>query len=283
MQTSLWNPIENYQNVFVAPAGTNTLTDFVSGAGQFIYSGSGTIDDSNPCNTIYTGEDSNMGYSSVSCGGTECTQNFDASSGYEGHNSPGGSFNVKFNGGWGTNTEYGGVDKGDLLIATEAIYSGGTTFGTPNDTLGDTWTADGGGEYCSANDCVEVWHAVAKSSGPDTVTFHTSNSEYYTYGFLREFVGYTGAVDKSSEGSGTSGTPSVPSFTPTSGDLVIAVAADANGGWASTAYFWMVGGNTGWSAATEFGPAWQGGTTTVPFTAISGYYWAEIAVAYSAP
>ena len=176
-----------------------------------------------------------------------------------------------------------GVHQGDLLIATEATYSGSTTFSTPTDSLGNTWTADGGGVYCSAYDCVEIWHAVANSNGLDTVTFHTSASSSYTYGFLREFVGYTGTVDKSAKNSGTSGTPSVTSFSPASGDLVVGVAAETVSGWQTGQYYYMIGDNTGWFAATEIGPGWTNGSTTAPWAAPSGGDWAELVVAYSPP
>lgn len=288
---SLKNPIQNFQNVFVSPAGTNTPTDFVSGAGQFIYS-VGALSTPDNCRKKITAENSNMIYSStVTCNGTQCTQNFNAPSGYANHDTPPGtSFTVQFGGGWGTDTPSGGVRQGDLLIAVEAIYSGGISFNTPRDTLGNTWTPDGGvggPGYCSPNDCVEIWHAVASSSGSDTVTFYTQASSAYTYGFVREFVGYTGAVYNSNHGSGSTGSPSVPSFSTSSGDLIIAVAAGqapGPGTWGPGQYYYLIGTNTGWFAATEYSPAWQQGSTTAPFTAsIGAHNWAELAVAYSPP
>ena len=137
---SLWNLIQNYQNDFVSPASTNTFTYFFRSWPNHLHGGS-SVDDNNGCTTIGTGENSNMVYFSPSCGRTQCTQNFNAPSGYEGHNTPGISFTVQFGGGWGTTTV--GVHKGDLLIATEATYTAGVVFGTPQDSLGNTWTADG--------------------------------------------------------------------------------------------------------------------------------------------
>ena len=221
----------------------------------------------------------------MSCNSTDCTQSFSAVSGYTGHNSPPTStFTAQFGNGWGTTTT--GVlqaNFGDLLLATEATYSGSTTFSTPTDSLGNTWTAVAGGEYCSAYDCVEIWQAVANGNGTDTVTFHTGTSSAYTYGFLREFLGYTGTVYTYAKNSGTSGTPSVSSFSPTSDDLVIAVAASTSGNWSPGQYYYMVGTNTGWYAATEFAPGWTYGSTSAPWAAPSGGDWAELVVAYSPP
>jgi hypothetical protein len=75
----------------------------------------------------------------------------------------------------------------------------------------------------------------------------------------------------------------VPSFTPSSGDLVIAVAADTISGWQAGANYYMIGTNTGWNAASEFGPGWQNGATTAPWGGPSGGKWAELAVVYSHP
>ncbi|MGI0085694.1 MAG: hypothetical protein ACREBQ_11490, partial [Nitrososphaerales archaeon] len=270
----------------VGPAGAKTPTDFVSGAGQFSYFG-GT-DVNNGCKQIFSGENSNMVYSSPSCS-SDCIQNFNAPSGYEGHSTLGVySFTVTFGGGWGSTT---GVNKADLLIATEAIYTGGCTYCfSISDSQGNTWTSDGdvgGPGYCSPNDCVDIWHAVAKSSGTDTVTFGDSNTAVYAYGFVREFVGYPGSVDASNYGSGTSGTPQVnPMYFLYSDDLVIAVAADAGGGWQAGSRYIMIGPNTGWYAATEFAnPAsgFYGGSTTAPWAGPSNGAWAELAVAYYPP
>ena len=221
------NPIQNFQNVFVGKsvgdsASKFSYADFYSGAGQWTFTGPTSIDDSNSCNMIDTGENSEMNYSTPSCGtqGGQgvCTQTFSAPSGYEG-NSNNGHFTVDIKGGWGTTTQ--GVIKGTLLVASEATYTGGITFNTPNDTFGDTWTHDGGGTYCGTYDCVSMWHTVAKNNGFDNVTFHSTNTVGYTYGFVREFLNYSGTVDKSKTNSGTSGTPSVASFSLSSGDLIV--------------------------------------------------------------
>lgn len=286
---SLWNPIQNYQNDFaVEPGAGNTYADFFSGVGQFTYFGSTAYAVNSGCYTNYPAENSDMDYTAVSCGSASCTQNFNAPTGYGGHSAPGTSFNVQFGGGWGTTTV--GVHQGDLLVATEATYNGGVSFNTPQDTLGNTWTPDGGvggPGYCSPYDCVEIWHAVAKSSGSDTVTFYTSTSTAYTYGFLREFVGYSGAIDNSAHNSGSSGMPSVPSFTTKSGDLIIAVVATtgSNPYWGSGLYYYLMGESPpyNWSAVSEYGPDWQQGSTTAPFTTNSNGYWAELVVAYSPP
>src|SRR6202030_4528277 len=60
----LWNPVENYQDVFVGLAIPHTRTDFISGAGQFTWTGADT---NNPCRGISTGENSEMYYYSPSC------------------------------------------------------------------------------------------------------------------------------------------------------------------------------------------------------------------------
>ncbi len=289
---SLQNPVMYYQNTFVGLAesgGVYSTVDYVSGAGQFTYYNlfdSGMyISQSNTCINSITGENSNMQYSSVSCANGICTQNFNAASGYEGHSTLGQtSFRVVFGGGWGFTTA--GVQQGDLLIATEATYTGGCTYCfSISDSQGNTWTSDGdvgGPGYCSPNDCVSIYHAIAKSSGPDTVTFGDTNTQVYAYGFVREFLLYPGTVATSSYASGSSGNPSVPSFNA-GNDLVIAVVAESAGGWSTGQYYYMIGSNWGWYAATEFAPAWQHGSTTAPWAGSGGAAWAELAVAYSPP
>ena len=292
---SLQNPVQNYQGDFTGPAyvGGGTYGDFYSGAGQLTYTGSSSgyyqsIWPNGNCNFIMTAENSNVVYSSPNCGSAQCTQNFNAVSGYEGHNtcssSCGSNFQVTFGTGWGETTV--GVHAGDLLIALEATYSGGVTFNTPKDTLLDTWTLDGNGVYCSNYDCVAIWHAVAKTSGADAVTFYTSASSTTTYGFVREFVGYSGTVWSYGEASGTSGAPSLNyQLVPPccASDLIIGVAAETVSGWQPGQYYFMIGGNTGWSAATEFGPGWANGNTYVPWAAPSGGNWAELAIDYVHP
>ena len=214
------NPVPNFQNVLVGAAYTNTIgtADYYSGAGQFTFTGPNSIDmGQTVCTPQPTAENSDINYNGPSCGSNSCTQTFSATSGYEAHNGATfpSSFPVSFGEGWGTTGP--GVLKGDLLVAMEATYSGTATFNTPTDSpQGNTWHSDG--SYCSTteNDCVAVWHAIAKSTGSDTVTLYTTNSGGYTYGFIREFINYTGTTDASIQNFGSSGAPQVPSFPPNS-------------------------------------------------------------------
>ncbi len=166
----------------------------------------------------------------------------------------------------------------------EATYSGSATFSKPTDSDTNNWIEDK--QYCSAYDCVEIWHAEATESGPDTVTFSTSYSGGYTYGFLREFVGYGtygGVVDTTKTDTGTSGSPHVASFTPSTGDLVVAVAVNTNAGWKPGQYYTMIDADTAWATAAEFAPGWQQGSTKSPWGSPTSGDWTELVVAYVEP
>jgi hypothetical protein len=288
---SMWSPVANYQNVLVAPSGSKP-TDFYSGNALFESAAGFDIDDQN-CLAIFSGEDSNIVYQNpVSCNSIQCNQTITVPLGYAG-NSNTGKFNVAIQGGWGTNGN--GVDAGDLLIATEAVAAGSVSFSPTghsiNDTLGNTWTpvgGVGGPGYCTANDCVEMWYAVAKgnagTASPDTVTFWSSDKSQYTYGFVREFVGYNGTVDTRNHNSGTTGKPNAGTLTMkdyANGDLIVAVAADIAGGWNPGSSYYMIGASTSWQTASEFSPGWTTKTTTAPWSAPSTGKWAEIAVAFA--
>jgi hypothetical protein len=128
---NLQNPVMYYQNTFVGtaqnPGGIYSTVDFVSGAGQFtyynLYDNGMYVSQSNACIDSLTAENSEMQYSTISCGSSDCTQNFNAATGYEGHSTLGvKSFSVTFGGGWGFTTS--GVQQGDLLIATEGPQTG---------------------------------------------------------------------------------------------------------------------------------------------------------------
>jgi hypothetical protein len=184
----------------------------------------------------------------------------------------------RLNGNFAQSSFSSSVTQDSLLVATEAVINTGETFGV-SDSQGNSWTEDL--ELVTGTDTVEIWHAVASSTGSDTVTFTTSDTSNPTYGFIMDFSGYW-SLDTTSSGGATSGSshPSVSSFTPTSYDLVVAVAADQNsGGWRAGQYYTMVGGNTGWETATEYSLYWSHGSTTAPWN--NGVApWAEAAGAY---
>lgn len=148
--------------------------------------------------------------------------------------------------------------------------------------MSNSWKEDG--LWCTTDDCVEIWHAVANTGGIDVVNFSTTASGVYTYAFLRDFVGYSGTTDASIQDNGTNGVPSVTSFPPDSDDLVVAVAAcTAAIYWSPGQYYYRMGDNTGWWAATQFSPGWTHGDTTAPWVNSCSSTWAEVAVAYEAP
>ena len=77
-----------------------------------------------------------------------------------------------------------------------------------------------------------------------TVTITTTASGVYTYGFILEYGGLSGSVDKTSTGSGASGNPHVTSFSPSLGTAVFGIAAGPTGWTAGTGYI-MIGSRTG--------------------------------------
>jgi hypothetical protein len=276
--TTYQNYISNYQSDFThLPASelSGQPADFYSGSGTFTYTyGTPNSGTNNGCNSYQTAETSNLILqSNLDCGEFSRTQNFNAPTGYESHNSPPTeSFTVSF----GNPVVVGQ----DLLVASEATYAHSSGFATPTDTQGNTWTLDI--YLSSAYDSLAIWHTLAKSSGPDTVTFSTTQTSDFTYAFVREFTGYSGAEQSVNFDQGASGQPHVPSFTPDSGALVFDLVAANGGGWSSSSGFTMIGGNTGWYTAAEFAPAWSGGSTTASWSSYpSAGDWSEIVVSYT--
>lgn len=184
----------------------------------------------------------------------------------EGHNTIGNtSFTLSFS---------NSVSSGDILIVMEGTYTSGVTFSTPSDSQGNTWSA-AVSTYCGSSDCVGIWYAFAKSTGSDTITLSSPSTSVYTYGFILESSG-TYAFDKESTGSGTS-SPSVTSFTPYTGALVVAVGAGPSGWGAGTGYT-ILGSNSGWNAGGQYVPSW-GDATTAPFSTSGGSF-AEAAASF---
>lgn len=184
----------------------------------------------------------------------------------------GSSFTMSYPNDW--------VYKGDLLIVAVGTTSSSATFTVSDPTgsggQGNTWSS--AVSQCT-NDCVKVFYAVAKSSSADAVTITTTASGVYTYGFILEYGGLSGSVDKTSTGSGASGNPHVTSFSPSLGTAVFGIAAGPTGWTAGTGYI-MIGSSTGWNAATEYGVDWNSTSTTVPWTGTSGSY-GEAAASFS--
>lgn len=283
-----------YELNIVATGSTNTE----QGIATFT-AGQGTIDycsyNSNGGPNVQTEETGNMAYSGPTYDNNPCAPGQPATyywDGYyqyfaapvirqsnEGHNSESGGI-------WATNFNLpfsSSVTQGDLLVATVATYEGGTSFGI-SDSQGNTWTPDGGvggPGYCSPNDCVQIWHTIAKTSGSDTVTFTTTQTSAYTYGFVMEFNGYSGTLDKSSYGSGTGRTPQVSSFSPSTYSVVVDVAAQYQAtSWQSGQYYTMAGGNYAWYAVSEYSVSWNHGSTTAPWSTLASTAYAELAASY---
>ncbi len=162
------------------------------------------------------------------------------------------------------------VTQGDLLVAMEGTASTGGTFTAPNDTFGGTWKS--AVSSCN-NDCVQIWYAVAKSTGSnEKVTFHTPFTSITTYGFIAEFSGTSTSVYGTSTGSGT-GNPSVTSFTPATGAVVVDIGATSTDspGWTPGSLYTMIGGSYDWNAGSEFAVNWAANTATkAPWTFSTG-------------
>jgi len=185
----------------------------------------------------------------------------------EGHNTIGNtSFTVSFS---------SSVTSGDILIVMEGTYVAGVTFSIPSDSQGNTWTA-AVSTSCGSSDCVGIWYAFASSTGSDTVTLSSPSTSVYTYGFILEVSG-TYNLNQESTGSGT-GNPSVTSFTPYTGALVVAVAAGPSGWGAGTGYS-LLGSNTGWNSGGEYAASW-GDSTAAPFSTSGGSF-AEAAASFT--
>ena len=163
------------------------------------------------------------------------------------------------------------VNQGDLLVAMAGTYAS-ASFGV-SDSQGNTWNK---AINFYGTDSVIMWYTVAKSTGSDSVTFTTTSTSTYTYGFVTEFSGPSGTLDKTAFGYG-SGNPQVTSFTPSSGTVVIDIAAGPSG-WSPAGYFTMVGASTGWSAASEYAVNWNGGSTTASWGNTGGY--SEVAASF---
>jgi len=172
------------------------------------------------------------------------------------------------------------VTKGDLLAVMVGTYAIGATFTVSDPTgsggQGNTWSS--AISQCG-NDCVQVFYAVTKASGSETVTVTTTASSTYTYGFIAEYGGLSNAPDNSSPGYGSIGNPHVNSFTPSIGTVVFAVAAGCSG-WTPTTGYQMISKNTGWNVASEFAVDWNGASTTAQWTANSYNAWGEVAASF---
>jgi len=151
----------------------------------------------------------------------------------------------------------GTVSQGDLIVAMAGMASTGTTFGV-SDSQGNTWTAET--LHCT-NDCVQIFYATAGSKSSDTITFTTTKTTVYTYGFIVDFSGASVTLDKTSSGSSTSGHPHVTSFSPSTTSVVVDIAAGPTGWSAGTGYT-RIGANTGWGVGAEYAVYWLGSTTS---------------------
>jgi hypothetical protein len=179
-----------------------------------------------------------------------------------GHNSPPtASFTLTFG---------QSVTQGDLLVAMVGTYTTGLAYNTPADTQHNPWQS---AVVETSNDRVQVFYTIAGSTGSDSITLSASsdpNSDYI-YGFIAEFSHAAGTFDKSSTGYGT-GNPQVSSFTPSSGTVVVAIAAGPSS-WSlpSGSPFHMIGGNTAWLVGAAYAVSWGSGSTIAQW-ANSGTY-----------
>lgn len=264
-----------FQSVYVGYVSpTYTYANFTSGYGKMSYSGvNPTVCNFPSCVYTVTAESSNMQYGQPFGSGSSWSQYFYVTwamvQSITGHGSLGGtSFTLRLS---------QNVMKGDLIVAAVGTYAGSVSLGV-SDSQGNSWQV--AKRLSTSGDTVEIFYATAKTTSSDTVTITTSSTATYTYGFVIEYTGSTINLDQVSSGSGTGTTPQVQSFTPSTGTVVVDIAAGPSG-WRPGTYYTMVGNNPLWSAASEFEVYWNHGSTTASWTDQSGGTYAEVAASFS--
>jgi hypothetical protein len=116
----------------------------------------------------------------------------------------------------------------NFLLAFVAYYTN-TASVSLSDTLGNPWTPVDAWQDDGAGDKVRLYYVLDSKAGANTVTFSGAAGSWIGLA-VAEYSGValTTALDGAIHGttSGSSSTPTGPAFTPTAGDLVVAVMGD---------------------------------------------------------
>jgi hypothetical protein len=116
----------------------------------------------------------------------------------------------------------------NFLVAFVSYFTDITSVSL-TDTLGNAWSPVDAWRDDGFGDKVRLYYVMDAKAGANRVTFSAAPGSYIGLA-VAEFSGVapTNALDGTIHGtnSGTSITPTGPSFTPTAGDLVVAVMAD---------------------------------------------------------
>jgi len=186
-----------------------------------------------------------------------------------------------------------GISSNDMLITVFLWRSGSSE--TVTDSMSNTWT-----QQITSGD-FGIWTAVASSSGSDTVTCANSGIIALiciTY----EVSGARTSALTTSSGSGTSSSPAVSSFSPSTNGFVVGgyEYGDCVGSpfptypTSSTSGFTFIpGGNSGGSTAdevdlacqgvtSEYAPSWGGGSTTLSISTRDSVTYVYVAIGLSA-
>jgi len=138
------------------------------------------------------------------------------------------------------------VSVGDLLVLIIQYFVPGNRAQTQSDTLGNVWTRTSISN--STNSSVEIWSAIANSSGSDTITVSGANHTDMT---ILEFSGSTQTVDATSSSVGAPA--SVVATIPY--DLYVIGTMDPSAGTLTTSGSTVIIGNVsgaGYSAGAAY-------------------------------
>ncbi|MDA4123306.1 MAG: Ig-like domain-containing protein [Thaumarchaeota archaeon] len=162
------------------------------------------------------------------------------------------------------------VTKGDLIVL-EIVDVGPYV----SDSMGDSYSFLATQTLSTTTYDVFFYAATAQSSGTDTVTLHGQGN--YPSIIVNELSG--GATPGSfEEAYGTSASPSVPSYTPSPGSVVLAAVFVSGGGTASAGSGYTLVTQTT-SLSDEYAPS--PGATTSPFQLGTSASWGEISFSFS--
>ena len=188
------------------------------------------------------------------------------------------------------------VNLGNIILVGIGWFSSSTSsISSVTDTRGTSFTALYGtapSEQSSGYFYSDIYYGTTTGSGSDSVTVSFSGSISSSSGAISiyEVSGASTNAIKSSSGTGGSGyNPSVASFTPQSGSLIVGNVESGHSGGSGGNYF---GSGSGYNmisnncnpynnppyGCSEYGTA-GGGATTVMFSDYYSYPWVEVAIA----
>jgi hypothetical protein len=184
------------------------------------------------------------------------------------------------------------VGAGNLLTSQFGGWSptADTSMGH-TDSQGNTWTVGlgtSGVGWASGTGKPAIAHAIAGSSGANTVTVNPSGSGDYFNATLDEWSGVhvtTPNEVAAAEATGTSTTPNAPGVTVAGEALILGVTVGNNsqGPYTEGASFTLQEADTSGDRqpyCTEFRIVTTGGTYAVPWTTYNNQPWSAMSAAY---